>query len=215
MTKKIIILMGLPGSGKGTQGHLLAQKMSIPHISTGDIFRKMIKDKGEDSALLMKYMDTGALVPSDFVNKIVKNYILSDACKNGCILDGYPRTLSQAEYLVENVKADITTIFLDLDDKEAANRILGRITCEVCGRTYNKVYAPPLAQGYCDTCRTKSLSVRSDDDEKTIMARLVSYRKETVPMIEFYKKRARYYTVNAAQDKKKVIEDVLDNIKRV
>ena len=111
MIKKVILLIGPPGSGKGTQGKILAEKLMLPHISTGDIFRKIATNNTDESRLLYEYMDSGKLVPSELVNKIVKTAILSDDYKKGCILDGYPRNLEQAEYLNKNVHAEISCIF--------------------------------------------------------------------------------------------------------
>lgn len=215
MIKRIIILMGLPGSGKGTQGAILAKDLFLPHISTGDIFRKMVQEDTSEAKMLASYMNEGKLVPSELVNKIVRKYILSDECKNGCILDGYPRTLEQAEYFIEKIDADISTIFFNLEDDEAIKRILGRINCASCGRIYNEYFDKPLKDGVCDECGSHELLSRLDDDQDTIVARLDEYRKETLPMVEYYKKKGKFYIVNAGQSKQKVVDEVAAIVKKI
>lgn len=215
MIKRIIILMGLPGSGKGTQGSILSKDLSLPHISTGDIFRKMVQEDSSESKMLASYMNEGKLVPSELVNKIVSKYILSDECKNGCILDGYPRTLEQAEYFIEKIDADIITIFFNLDNDEAIKRILGRINCASCGRIYNEYFDKPSKAGVCDECGSHELLGRLDDDQDTILARLDEYRKETLPMVEYYKKKGKLYIVNAGQSKQKVVAEVASIVKKI
>ena len=215
MIKNIIILLGLPGSGKGTQGAVLSEELAIPHISTGDIFRKMVLDDNEDSKLLAKYMKEGKLVPSDLVNKIVRKFILSDVCKDGCILDGYPRTLEQAEYFIENIDANISTIFFDVSDEVATKRILGRIACASCNRIYNEYFDKPKKEGVCDKCGSKEFSARSDDDEDTIVARLEEYKNNTLPMIEYYKKKGKFFAVHAGESKDKVVKEVAAIVKKI
>ena len=163
--------MGLPGSGKGTQGAIISKELMIPHISTGDILRTMVQQDTPDAKLLAGYMNEGKLVPADLVNKIVRRFILSDECKNGCILDGYPRNLQQAEYFIENIDAEVVAIFFNLDDKSAVSRIMGRISCKQCGKIYNEQTDMPK-DGVCDECGSTDLLTRSDDDEKTVLTRL-------------------------------------------
>lgn len=207
--------MGLPGSGKGTQGAILSKELLLPHISTGDILRTMVQEDFPEAKTLADCMNEGKLVPSNLVNKIVKKYILSDECKDGCILDGYPRTLEQAEYFIENIDADISTIFFDLDNDTAIKRILGRINCISCGRIYNEYFDKPLKYGICDECGSHELLARLDDDQDTIVARLDEYRKETLPMIEYYKKKGKFYIVNAGQLKQRVSAEVAAIIKKI
>jgi len=207
--------MGLPGSGKGTQGAILSKDLFIPHISTGDIFRKMVQEGSSESKMLASYMNEGKLIPSELVNKVVRKYILSDECKNGCILDGYPRTLEQAEYFIEKIDANISTIFFNLSNDEAVKRILGRINCVACGRIYNEYFDKPSKRGVCDECGSNELLARLDDDQDTIVARLDEYRKETLPMIEYYKKKGKFYIVNAGQSKQKVVDEVASIVKKI
>ena len=215
MIKRIIILMGPPGSGKGTHGAILSKDLFLSHISTGDIFRKMIQEDTAESKKLASYMNEGKLVPSDLVNKIVRKYILSDECKSGCILDGYPRTLEQAEYFIENIDADISTIFFNLDNDVAIKRILGRFNCVSCGRIYNEYFDKPSKAGVCDECGSHDLLARLDDDQDTIVARLDEYRKETLPMVEYYKKKGKFHIVNAGQSKQKVADEVASIVKKI
>ena len=215
MTKRIIILLGLPGSGKGTQAAILSNELLLPHISTGDIFRKMISEGSEESKLLAEYMNEGKLVPVDLVNKIVKKFIRSDECKGGCILDGYPRTLSQAEYLIENIDAEINVIFFKVEDNVVMKRVLGRMNCASCGRIYNKYFDNPKKEGICDECKSTEFLSRSDDDEVTVLSRIEEYRKETLPLVEYYQHKGRFFTVNADGSKQDVIDEMAKIIKKI
>lgn len=208
MRKKIILLIGPPGSGKGTQGKLLAEKLMLPHISTGDIFRKIAINNTDESRILNEYMDSGKLVPSELVNRIVKQVLLSDDYKNGCVLDGYPRNLEQAEYLGKSVEAEISCVFFNVADEVAIKRIAGRYSCEICGNIYNKYYDNPKIEGVCDNCGSTELIFRSDDDEKTVLSRMEEYKKETLPLIEYYKNKGKFFNVNAAAKKEEVNAEI-------
>ena len=208
MRKKIILLIGPPGSGKGTQGKLLAEKLMLPHISTGDIFRKIAINNTDKSRILNEYMDSGKLVPSELVNRIVKQVLLSDDYKNGCVLDGYPRNLEQAEYLGKSVEAEISCVFFNVADEVAIKRIAGRYSCEICGNIYNKYYDNPKIEGVCDNCGSTELIFRSDDDEKTVLSRMEEYKKETLPLIEYYKNKGKFFNVNAAAKKEEVKAEI-------
>ncbi|MDP5110573.1 MAG: adenylate kinase [Rickettsiaceae bacterium] len=215
MIKNIIILLGLPGSGKGTQGEFISKELAIPHISTGDILRKMVNEGCKDSELLATYMKEGKLIPDNLVNKLVKNFILSDTCKHGCVLDGYPRNLRQAEYFIENIDANISTIFFDVSDDIATKRILGRVACASCNKVYNKYFDKPKKQDVCDKCGSKEFISRSDDDKDTILLRLEEYKNNTLPMVEYYKKHGKFFTVPAGESIKKVTEEVASIIKKI
>lgn len=215
MARKIIVLLGLPGSGKGTQGAMLAKEMLLPHISTGDILRKMVTSSSEESDMLAFYMEEGKLVPSDLVNKIVKKYILSDECRQGCILDGYPRNLEQAEYLIENVDDNVLVILFDVDDDISIKRIMGRFNCVNCGELYNKFFNNTKIEGVCDACGSKDLAHRSDDDESTVKKRLEEYKKETLPLVEYYKEKNKLFTVSASGPKDDIQKNLLSILKKV
>lgn len=214
--KKIIVLLGAPGSGKGTQGALLSEQLNIPHISTGDIFRKMASNEANDNAkLLNKYMQAGKLVPADLVNKIVKDFISLDECKNGCILDGYPRSLVQAKYFTENVDSEIIAIFFDVADEVIIKRIAGRYSCTSCGALYNQYFDQPKVAGVCDVCGSKEFGFRPDDNEKTAMARVEEYKKETLPVVKYYRKLGGLFIVDADAAKEKVTKEVALIAKRI
>ena len=215
MIKKIIILLGPPGSGKGTQGAILSRELSLPHISTGDIFRKMILKDSEESKMLADYMNEGKLIPTDMVNQVVKKFILSKECKDGCILDGYPRTLGQAEYFSENIDADINVIFFDIDNEIIIKRILGRISCKSCGRIYNEYFNKPAQESVCDDCGSHEFSTRIDDDENTILSRIEEYKKETLPLVEYYKNKGQFFKINAGESKEKIVNELASIIKRI
>ena len=215
MTRKIIVLLGLPGSGKGTQGSMLAKEMFIPHISTGDILRRMVNSSFEESGVLKRYMEEGRLVPSALVNKIVKKYILSNECKQGCILDGYPRNLEQAEYLIENVDDNILAILFDVADEISIKRIMGRFSCSSCGELYNKFFKDVQSKGICDYCGGKDLTHRSDDDEATLQKRLNEYKKETLPLVEYYKGKNKLFRVDASESKDDIQKNLLSILKKV
>ena len=215
MIKKIILLMGPPGSGKGTQGKILAEELMLPHVSTGDIFRKMTKTDTEESKLLSEYMMSGKLVPSELVNRIVRKVLLSGDYKDGCILDGYPRNLKQAEYFIENIDTEISSVFFDVADEIIIKRIMGRYSCQSCGVIYNHYFDNPKIDGICDHCGSSELTSRSDDDEKTVIARIEEYKKETLPLVEYYKRKGRFFTVNAGGSKEEVIKEIALIAKRV
>jgi adenylate kinase len=215
MIKKIILLLGLPGSGKGTQGAILSNELALPHISTGDIFRKMILEESKDSKKLAEYMNAGKLVPSDLVNKIVRKFILSDECHEGCILDGYPRTLAQAEYFIANIDTKVSIIYLKIDDDVVVRRILGRIICASCGKLYNKYFDKPNKEKGCDECGANEFVTRDDDDEDNILARIEEYKKETLPLIEYYKHKGKFFTVNAGESKEQVVNELASIIKKI
>jgi adenylate kinase len=182
----IIVLIGPPGSGKGTQGRLLAEKLNLPHISTGDMFRESIKFGDEQGLLVKKYMEEGKLVPAILVNQIVQKSLSQDLYKDGCILDGYPRNLEQVEFLKKFITQDIKVIFFDIDDQVVIERVLGRFNCPNCGQIYNNFIKPKI-NNICDNCGNNKFVYRKDDDKQTIIQRLKDYKIETYPVIDYYK----------------------------
>ena len=207
-----IIMLGAPGAGKGTQAKKIAEVCKIPHISTGDIFRANIKNGTELGAKAKTYMDKGLLVPDELVCDLVVDRIQQDDCKNGFILDGFPRTIPQAEAL----KAALTAIEekmeyaidIDVPDENIINRMAGRRACVGCGATYHVEFNPTKVEGVCDVCGEK-LILRDDDKPETVKKRLDVYHELTQPLIDFYKKEGILVTVDGTQSMDKVFEDIL------
>lgn len=185
-----VIMLGAPGAGKGTQAKLISEKYGIPQISTGDIFRKNIKERTELGVLAKSFIDKGQLVPDDVTVKIVLSRIGEPDCRNGYILDGFPRTIAQAEALTEGLKAqnDGLNAVLDIqvDDETILKRNGGRRTCLNCGASYHILYKKPLKEGICDVCG-KELSIRKDDEPETVKNRLFVYHSQTEPLIDYYR----------------------------
>ena len=182
-----IIMLGAPGAGKGTQAKKIAEKYSIPHISTGDIFRANIKNGTELGKKAKTYMDQGLLVPDELVVDLVVDRVNQDDCANGYVLDGFPRTIPQAEALDEIAHIDCA-LSLEVADDVIEKRMTGRRTCIQCGATYHIVAAPPKQEGVCDKCGGR-LVQRKDDAPETVKARLEVYHKETEPLKDFYAQR--------------------------
>jgi adenylate kinase len=210
-TKRIIILIGLPGSGKGTHGSILSTKLNIPHISTGDIFRSMTNSDCEDSKLLRESMSKGDLVPSNLVNNIVKKYILSEQCERGCILDGYPRNIEQAEYFLTNINATIFTIYFKISHGIATKRTLGRYSCAHCGKLYNKYFNNTKLENKCDNCDSLEFDVRDDDEIEAIKHRIDEYVEKTLPLVDFFQSKGNFFAVEADSTIEYISEE-LDNI---
>lgn len=213
--RKIIVLLGLPGSGKGTQAADLSEKLGVPHISTGDILRKKLKDDSDDALLLASYMNEGKLVPNELVNRIAKDFVGSSECESGCLLDGYPRTVQQADYFIENIDSNINVIFFDVDAEIVKKRILGRLSCASCGRLYNKYFDTTKKDGVCDECGSTEFIERVDDTESTILSRIENYKKETFPLIKYFKEKGKFFTVNAGGSKEQVANEVSTIIKKI
>ncbi len=183
-----IILLGAPGAGKGTQAEQISLKLDIPSISTGFIIRQAIADKTEIGIMAKDLIDKGQLLPDDVVIKLLLERIKSDDCKNGYILDGFPRTIAQAEALEEHgIKID-KVVDIDLPDDIIVERLSGRRECSECGRTYHISHNKPSVEGKCDSCGGE-LVRRKDDEPETIKNRLAVYHKQTEPLIAFYKER--------------------------
>lgn len=184
------VLLGPPGAGKGTQAVRLVEKYEIPHISTGDIFRKNIKEGTELGKKAQEYMNVGALVPDELVVDLVKDRLQQDDCKNGFLLDGFPRTIFQAEKLDEflsesNLKMDIV-INLKVEKEALIKRLTGRRVCKDCGASYHIVNIPPKKEGVCDICGGELIQ-RKDDNIETVENRINVYEEQTAPLIGYYK----------------------------
>ena len=197
------VLLGPPGAGKGTQAVRIVEKYNVPHISTGDIFRENIKNGTELGKKAQEYMNKGELVPDDLVIEIATTRLLADDCKNGFLLDGFPRTVYQAEKLDEFLAAHGSKIDKVLDiaveKEELITRLTGRRVCKACGASYHVVNIPPKKEGICDTCGSE-LILRDDDKPETVMNRLQVYHDQTQPLIDFYTKKGVLKTVDGTVD---------------
>ena len=207
-----IIMLGAPGAGKGTQAKMIAQKFAIPHISTGDIFRANIKNGTELGMEAKKYMDQGQLVPDELTVKILLDRVANEDCVNGYVLDGFPRTIPQAEVLDKALfelgdKIDYA-INVDVPDENIVRRMSGRRACVTCGATYHVVHIPPKVEGVCDTCGSE-LILRDDDKPETVMNRLDVYHKQTQPLIDFYSAKNVLKTVDGTVDMNDVFKTIV------
>ena len=202
-----IIMLGAPGAGKGTQAKMIADRYGVPHVSTGDIFRANIKEGTELGKEAKTYMDKGLLVPDELTVKILLDRVAKDDCKNGYVLDGFPRTIPQAEVLdkalAELGDAIDYAIDVDVPDENIVNRMSGRRACLACGATYHIEHIPPKQEGVCDRCG-KELVLRDDDKPETVKKRLGVYHEQTQPLIDFYTKKGILKTVDGTADMKDV-----------
>ena len=207
-----IIMLGAPGAGKGTQAKMIAEKCGIPHISTGDIFRANIKNGTELGAKAKEYMDKGLLVPDELVCDLVVDRIQQADCEKGYILDGFPRTIPQAEALEAALTAIDQkleyAIDIDVPDENIINRMSGRRACVGCGATYHVVVNPTKVEGKCDVCG-ESLILRDDDKPETVKKRLDVYHTQTQPLIDFYTERKVLVEVDGTQSMDKVFDDIM------
>lgn len=208
-----IIMLGAPGAGKGTQAKMIAEKFKIPHISTGDIFRANIKNGTELGMEAKKYMDQGLLVPDELTVKILLDRVAQEDCKNGYVLDGFPRTIPQAEALTAalekiNQKMDYA-IDVDVPDENIVNRMSGRRACLNCGATYHIVSIPTKVEGICDRCG-EPVVLRDDDKPETVQKRLTVYHEQTQPLIDYYKNAGILKSVDGTQPMEKVFSDIVE-----
>lgn len=206
-----IILMGLPGAGKGTQASKIIKKYPIPHISTGDMFRLAIKNETELGKEAQSYMDKGELVPDEVTIGIVKERLSQSDAKDGFLLDGFPRTVEQAEALngiMDELGTQIDrTINVEVGEEELMNRLTGRRICEICGTTYHLVFNPPKEEGVCDLDGGK-LYQREDDNPETVANRLEVNLKQTAPLLDFYKNQDVLSNVDGSKDIDEVFSEV-------
>ena len=214
-----IIMLGAPGAGKGTQAKRIAEQYGIPHVSTGDIFRANIKEQTPLGMEAKSYMDRGELVPDELTVKILLDRVSKDDCKNGYVLDGYPRTIPQAEVLDKAIEetqdpsgigADEKIDFainVDVPDENIINRMSGRRACLKCGATYHIQYMPPKTEGICDKCQSE-LVIRDDDKPETVRNRLSVYHEQTAPLIDYYSNKGILRTVDGTKDVDEVFSDI-------
>ncbi|HOG73597.1 MAG TPA: adenylate kinase [Methanofastidiosum sp.] len=209
-----VILLGPPGCGKGTQAEIICKNFEIPHISTGDILRDNVKRGTEIGSRAKSFMDSGSLVPDEIIIGMIKDRFSEDDCKNGFLLDGFPRTIAQAEALdklLKKMKIHLDYIInIDVPDENIINRISKRLSCSNCGDVYNLMFKKPKKEMVCDSCGFK-LHQRDDDKEEVIRNRLEVYRKQTAPLIQYYNKKIM--NVDGEQSINEVTKDILKILK--
>jgi adenylate kinase len=211
-----LILLGPPGAGKGTQAKMLKDKFQIPQISTGDILRQAVKDNTSLGVQAKTFMDSGQLVPDDVVIGLIRERIKQIDCKAGFILDGFPRTIVQAEKLTETLTkmslAIDTVVDLEVKVEEVIERLTGRSTCLDCGAMFHTESRPPKVQGVCDGCGS-SLTQRKDDNRETILKRLEVYQESTAPLKEFYKRQGNLGTIKARGSAEDIFSRVCEMVR--
>lgn len=207
-----LVLLGAPGAGKGTQAALLSQNMGLAHVATGDMFREAVRQGTELGKLAKSYMDRGELVPDDVTIRMLLERLSRPDCQNGCMLDGFPRTLEQAraldEALTREGKAIDKAVYIKVSPEELVSRLSGRWTCRQCGAVYHEVNNPPETVGRCDNC-SGELYQRDDDRPETVRNRLAVYFQQTAPVIDYYSSKGKLVEVNGEQTMEKVTADLL------
>jgi adenylate kinase len=217
--KQEFIFLGPPACGKGTQTNKLSEYLGFPHIDTGSLLRAEISKATPDGLVAKSFIDKGQLVPPELVGQIIKNRLSEDDCKKGYVLDGYPRSLAQAE-LLEKInsetdieKADFIAIYFDIDKELLIERIVNRQSCPNCGEIYNKKFKPSKVENICDRCNIE-LKTRADDNEEIARARFETYYRETAPLIEFYEKKGVLHKLDANGSIDEVWDRLLDIINK-
>ena len=209
------VLLGPPGAGKGTQAVRIVEKYNIPHISTGDIFRENIKNGTELGKKAQEYMNKGELVPDDLVIEIATTRLLADDCKNGFLLDGFPRTVYQAEkldaFLEEHGMKLDKVIDIEVEKEELITRLTGRRVCKACGASYHVVNIPPKTEGICDNCGGE-LFQRADDTVETVENRIAVYIEQTMPLVDYYKKADNIVEIDGALPLDTVFDAIVEAI---
>lgn len=211
-----VIMLGAPGAGKGTQADILSQEMELPHIASGDLFRRALEERTEVGLLAKKYMDKGELVPDGVTVKMIVERINQSNCAPGCIFDGFPRTLQQAKVLDEALgkegKNIDRAIYIQVPNEELVKRLSGRWLCRRCQTPYHMVNSPPRAPGKCDKCGGE-LYQRFDDKEETVKERISVFFNQTVPILDYYEKQGKLVRVNGNQGMQEVAEEIISALK--
>ncbi|TYQ15116.1 UNVERIFIED_CONTAM: adenylate kinase [Acetivibrio alkalicellulosi] len=207
-----LIILGAPGAGKGTQAVNLAKNYNVPHISTGDIFRSNIKEGTELGKKAKEYIDKGLLVPDDVTIGIVEDRLSQSDCSKGFILDGFPRTIEQAQKLdsmLENMEVKLDKVLnIHVPDSEIVKRMSGRRVCPACGMSFHTEYKPTQQENICDSCKANVIQ-REDDKEETVLQRLKTYHNQTVPLIEYYGQKGSLVTVEGKEKIEDTTRDVI------
>ena len=208
-----LILLGAPGAGKGTQAKWISKEYGLPHISTGDILRQNVKEGTELGKEAKRYMDEGKLVPDELIIKMMKGRLSQEDCRGGFILDGFPRTINQAEELGKITDIDaVLNIYVPFE--KLIERITGRRSCPKCGAVYHIKYNPPKKDNICDVCGTPLIQ-RDDDKEETVKKRLETYEEQTAPLIDYYEKKGKLLTVEGQEeieDTRKLVKEALESV---
>jgi len=211
-----IIMLGAPGAGKGTQADILSQEVNLPHIASGDLFRQALEERTKVGLLAKSYMDKGELVPDEVAIKMILERINQPDCASGCLLDGFPRTLHQAEVLDEALRGQGKTIdkaiYIEVPNEELVKRLSGRRLCRVCQTPYHIISSPPKTPGKCDKCGGE-LYQRSDDREETVKDRLSIFFAQTIPILDYYKKQGKLIRVNGNLGIKEVAREIISALK--
>ena len=212
-----LILLGPPGAGKGTQAKNLVEHCGIAHISTGDLLRKAVADGTELGKSAQQYMNAGELVPDDLIIKMVEERTAETDCSEGFLLDGFPRTVAQADALGEMLEAKQQKIDLVLllivDDDDLVGRLTGRRTCSKCGAVYHLIFSPPKQEGVCDSCGAEALTQRDDDTEATVRNRLSVYHNQTGPLINYYKEKRLLKSIDGSGSIDAVSQQMVEALK--
>ena len=216
--KKELIFLGPPACGKGTQTNKLSEYLGFPHVDTGSLLRAEIAKESEEGKVAKSFIDKGQLVPAELVGRIIAKRLSEEDCKNGYVLDGYPRSLEQAEMLEEinaeinkDEKVSFKAIYFDIDTQILIDRIVARQSCPKCGEIYNKKFKPSKVENICDRCGAE-LKTRADDNEETAKARFDTYFRETAPLIKFYEDRSVLYKIDANGSIDEVWERLLNAV---
>ncbi len=211
-----IIILGAPGAGKGTQVDILSQEMNLSHIASGDLFRQALEERTEVGLLAKSYMDKGQLVPDEITIRMILERIAKPDCASGCLFDGFPRTLRQAEVLdrafKEQGKNIDKAIYIEVPSEQLVQRLSGRWLCRTCQTPYHTISSPPKTPGKCDKCGGE-LYQRSDDNEETVKERLNVFFAQTVPILDYYEKQSKLIRVDGNRDIKGVASEIISALK--
>ena len=210
----IIVLLGAPGAGKGTQAQKLANQLNLTHLSTGDVLREAVQRETGLGKQVKEIMESGELVPDQLVSEIVRERINEVGSSQGIVLDGYPRNLPQVDFL-EQVAGDkgIIPVNIQVDTEQLRKRLTGRRYCQSCGKIYNIYFSPPEKEGVCNVCGSE-LILRKDDQEEVVGERLRVYQEHTAPVIDSYSRKGSYLQVNGSQDPERVSEDIVRRLRQ-